>query len=174
MSSAMKMFQISCSLGSRIALRAFQSSLRGLVAAAALAFTAFLPMQQAIAQAPAASKAAPELRIQLNQLEQRDDMCLAYFLLHNVSGHGLKDLQTELFVFDRGGVVAAHLRASFPDVRENKTVIKLFRLGSVNRCDQVGGILINDVAVCETTDGAALDCLGVMSTSSKSDVRLFK
>jgi hypothetical protein len=47
-------------------------------------------------------------------------------------------------------------------------------LGSANRCDQVGGILINDVAVCETADGPALDCLGVMSTSSKSDVRLFK
>lgn len=147
--------------------------LRRIAASLALVLTAAFAAP-VLAQAPATAAAAPELRIQLNQLEQREDMCLAYFMLHNLSGHSLKDLQTELFVFDRGGVVAAHLRASFPDVRDNKTVIKLFRLGNANRCDQVGGILINDVAACETTDGAALDCLGLMSTSSKSDVRLFK
>ncbi len=150
----------------RVSARRIAQTAVGLILSAGLVI--------AHAQVPAAVKSSPELRIQLNQLEQRDDMCLAYFLLHNVSGHSLKDLQTELFVFDRGGVVAAHLRASFPDVRENKTVIKLFRLGSANRCDQIGGILINDVAVCETIDGAALDCLGLMSLSSKSDVRLFK
>ena len=164
MNVAMNRFQV---------LRLFRLKLQSVAVAIGLVLMAVLPTQ-AVAQVPAATKIDPELRIQLNQLEQRDDMCLAYFLLHNVSGHGLKDLQTELFVFDRGGIVAAHLRASFPDVRENKTVIKLFRLGSASRCDQVGGILINDVAVCETVDGAALDCLGVMSTSSKSDARLFK
>ena len=49
----------------------------------------------------------------------------------------------------------------------NTSVIKLNNKGVFNH-------LINDVAVCETADGTALDCLGVMSTSSKSDVRLFK
>ncbi len=127
------------------------------------------------AQTPAAKpELQPELRVQLNQLEQRDDMCLAYFLLHNATGHGLKDLQTELFVFDRNEVVSAHLRASFPDVRADKTVIKLFKLGSANRCDQVGGILINDVTACQTADDSVLDCLGLLKATSKSDVRLFK
>jgi hypothetical protein len=58
-------------------------------------------------------------------------------------------------------------------MRVGKTTVASFAL--IDRpCGNVGRLLVNDVPVCKTTAGAAVDCVGALNLTSRATVPLTK
>jgi hypothetical protein len=131
---------------------------------------------EAAAESPAEHTAVrPQggLYMEINKLEQRDDLCVAYVRFSNHSETEFSEFKSELFAFDKEDVITAHFLADFQQVMANKTVVKLVPMKDT-RCSEVGSVLLNRMTECKSGDQEVADCLRRLSIGSKGSVKLFK
>jgi hypothetical protein len=111
------------------------------------------------------------LRLELNALDTADGRCRASFVIENKSDAALESLRLELVLFNRNGIVQRRLATELGPLRAAKTVVKAFALE--DGCDDIGSILVNDVAACAPGDPA--QCLDRLTLSSRIEkVRFYK
>lgn len=120
-----------------------------------------------------AGQAAQTLDIELNKLEDVGGQCTASLLLTNRLSETLERVRFDLYVFDKAGVIARRLLLDTGPMRAGKTTVASFALID-QPCGNVGRLLVNDVPVCKTTAGAAVDCVAALNLSSRATVPLTK
>ena len=127
----------------------------------------------ACAQAPAGDKAAPgrprSISIELNKLEPQGSTCRAYFVLVNRSETEFADIQLDVFLFDKQGVVARRAALATRQLQPGKTNIRLFDLVDTP-CDTIGRLVLNEVLACKNVVGGPANCQGMLALSSRAGV----
>ncbi len=114
-----------------------------------------------------------ELYMEINKLEQRDNLCVAYVRFSNRSDTEFSEFKSELFAFDKDDVISAHFLADFQQVMANKTVVKLVPMKDTV-CDNVSSILLNQMIACKSGDQEVEGCLRMLQIGAKGAIRLFK
>ncbi len=113
------------------------------------------------------------LYMEINKLEQRDDLCVAYVRFSNQSETEFSEFKSELFAFNKEDVITAHFLADFQQVMANKTVVKLVPMKDTV-CSEVGSVLLNRMTACKSGEQEVPDCLRMLNTGAKGSVKLFK
>ena len=116
---------------------------------------------------------ADNLYMEINKLEQRDDLCVAYVRFSNQTENEFSELKSELFAFNREDIITAHFLADFQRVTANKTVVKLVPMKGA-KCDEIDSILLNRMVSCKSGGDDVANCMGMIRTGTKASVRLFK
>jgi hypothetical protein len=111
--------------------------------------------------APAVEPAPGKVTVELNKLEAAGTACRGYFMVTNRSPQALKELRTEVYLFDRKGVVLRRVGLTFADIRPERAKVAIFDLAEV-ACGDLGRLLINDVLSCTAGDGAPVKACGEM------------
>ena len=117
--------------------------------------------------------AAQTLDIELNKLQDLGGQCVVSLLLTNRLSETLEQVRFDLYVFDKGGVIARRLLLDTGPMRTDKTTVASFVLID-QPCANVGRLLVNDVPVCKTAAGAAVDCVAALNLSSRAGIELAK
>jgi hypothetical protein len=127
----------------------------------------------AYAQAPAADKASAgrprSVTIELNKLEPQGATCRAYFVIINRSETEFADIQLDVFLFDKQGIVARRAALATRQLQPGKTNIRLFDLVDTP-CDTIGRLVLNEVLACKNVVGAPANCQGMLALSSRAGV----
>ena len=140
-----------------------------LAPAALLAFAAALSPGALAAQ----EGAAAGIRVELNRLEPRGEACRTYLLIENAGAADYKSLRLDLFVLDKGGVIAQRLAVDVAPLPPKKTSVKLFDFPATP-CENFGRVLLNGVIGCEADGAERNDCLAAIETASKTPVQFTK
>lgn len=144
---------------------------RLLLAGVLLATTAFgddaVP---AVSQPPVPG---PQLRLELNKLEQQGESCVIWTVFENRLDTGLDALKLDLVFFDADGLIQRRLALDAAPLAADKTMVKVFKIPAM-RCDALGRVLVNHVVACAGPKGTLGDCLERMQLSSRGAVELIK
>lgn len=119
----------------------------------------------------AAAEATPDvnetaLSISLNALDTTQNGCKLTFVIENDMPETIDSLRAEVALFDPDGVIDRLTMLDFMSLPAGKTRVRQFELPGEG-CDQIGGLLLNDIKTCEA--GGA-DCMANLVTSSKAGV----
>lgn len=119
--------------------------------------------------------AEPALTIELNKAEDTDESsCLAAFVLRNSMATALDRFSLDLYVFDSESIIARQLVIDLAPLRSDKTTVVRFPLLR-QPCATISKVLINDIPSCRSAaTGEDLDCLSVLSVSSRDRIGLTK
>jgi hypothetical protein len=118
----------------------------------------------------AAAPAEP-IRVELNAMENTQGRCRVSFVIENKAEAAVDALQLDLVLFNRGGVVQRRVATDLGPIRPAKTIVKTFNLDGA--CDEIGSVLVNEVAACAPADPNA--CLDRLTLSSRVEqVRFYK
>ncbi|PRX07299.1 UNVERIFIED_ORG: hypothetical protein BCL66_113115 [Martelella mediterranea] len=117
------------------------------------------------ANAPAAPETAG-LSISLNALDTTANGCKLTFLVENNLSETVESLQAEVALFDVDGVVDRLTMLDFLTLPAGKMRVRQFELPGED-CDALGGLLLNDIKVC---DAASVDCMAELETDSKAGI----
>jgi hypothetical protein len=121
----------------------------------------------------AGGAAAQTLDIELNKLEDLAGQCAASLLLTNRMSETLEQVRFDLYLFGQDGVIARRLLLDTGPMRVGKTTVATFAL--LDRpCSAIGRLLVSDVPLCRTANGADLDCVGPLNLTSRAAVPLAK
>jgi hypothetical protein len=148
-----------------------RASCIGRGAAAAIAVGAALLVGPAFSVAEEAE--ASKLSMELNKLEPKDSDCRVFFLFDNKSDRAYDKLQLDFYIFRRDGIVNQSFTVDIAPLKANKKSVKRYDLSDTD-CDDVGSILINEVAKCQVGSEELSDCLDVLSLSSRTEAELSK
>ena len=113
------------------------------------------------------------LYMEINKLEQREDLCVAYVRFSNQSETEFSEFKSELFAFDKGDIITAHFLADFQQVMANKTVVKLVPMKDTV-CENVSSVLLNRMTACKSGEEEVTDCLRMLKTGAKGTIKLSK
>ena len=120
------------------------------------------------------SRAANEgVALELNKFEQHDAACRVYMVFANGTPESLSSYKADLVFFDATGVIVSRIVVDGAPLPAGKTRVKLFDVPATS-CGDIGHVLLNDVAACETDAGSLGNCVGRTSTSSRQAVDLIK
>ena len=139
------------------------------ICATALVFALSQPVlaQEAASDAPTSEPAeATGLSISLNTLETTDNGCKLTFLVENDLPETIESLQAEVALFDSEGIVDRLTMLDFLTLPAGKKRVRQFELPGES-CDALGGLLLNDIKVC---DAEGVDCMGALQTGSKAGI----
>jgi len=139
--------------------------LRGLVATILWLVTA-----SALAQATAQTGG---IEVELNKLESLDNACRAYLVTQNLTEKRFDNVQLDVVMFDKDGIVAKRLAVQIGPMAPNKTSLKAFDINNL-ACGDIGQLLLNDVLECRDTSGMRNDCLSLLSVSQRGSVPFIK
>ncbi|AJY44607.1 hypothetical protein [Martelella endophytica] len=106
------------------------------------------------------------LSISLNSLETTENGCKLTFVVDNELAETIESLQTEVALFNAEGVVDRLTMLDFLTLPAGKKRVRQFELPG-QTCDALGGLLLNDIKVCEA--GGA-DCMANLTTDSKAGI----
>lgn len=106
------------------------------------------------------------LSISLNALDTTENGCKLTFVIDNEMPETVESLKAEVALFDADGVIDRLTMLDFLTLPQGKMRVRQFELPGAG-CDQIGGLLLNDIKVCEA--GGA-DCMANLQTSSKAGV----
>jgi hypothetical protein len=111
----------------------------------------------------------PAIAIELNKLEPGANTCHAYFIVSNRTAEPLKDLQLDVYLFDKKGVILRSLRLPFADVGPGRMKVSPFGLSEL-QCGNLGRVLVNDIPVCASPSGAPVKgCADMLAVSTRTD-----
>ncbi len=111
--------------------------------------------------------------MELNKLEPQGQSCRAYIVVNNASATAYGAFKLDLVVFQPDGVVGRRFAIDLAPLRPNKRTVKLFDIDQMS-CEQIGGLLVNDVMECKAGEAALDDCLARLSPSSITKAQLSK
>lgn len=127
----------------------------------------------AVLFAGAAHAQDAKLDIELNSIGLRSDSCEVYLRVRNQTPVGYDVFKIDLAFFDRAGVINDRSLVELGPLRANKTSLHVFQMPEME-CGDVGEVLLNDVTECTPSDGSAIDCLGIVTLSSKGDIAFIR
>lgn len=110
---------------------------------------------------------------ELNKMEVHGNACRAYLLLINKSGTSFESLKMDLVMFDVDGVIIKRLIVQAAPMPIGKTSVKAFDMAN-QPCNDISRVLMNDVLECVDSSGPRKDCLGMVSTSTRSPTDFIK
>ena len=134
------------------------------IAAAALALG-----QTAAAQTPAAAAADGKISIELNKLEEKPGSCRIYLVIRNQTEIDLKNLELDVFIFDRDDIITRRVGLHTRRLKPGRTYIRLFDITKVT-CSEIERLVLNEVISCTSNAGAAIECEDELALSSRSRV----
>jgi hypothetical protein len=130
-----------------------------------------LTLGQVLLAGVAGSAPAEPIRVELNAMENAEGRCRVSFVIENKGEAVVDTLRLDLALFNRGGIVQRRIATDMGPVRAVKTIVKTFTLDGA--CDEIGSILVNEVAACAPADANA--CLDRLALSSRIEtVRFYK
>lgn len=109
------------------------------------------------------------ISVELNKLEPQGDACRAYLVMENGTGEAFESLRLDLVMFDGDGIIAKRLAVETAPLAAGRTQVKVFGIGDV-ACGDIGRVLLNGVLACADAGGERDDCMGRLTTASKTDV----
>jgi hypothetical protein len=122
--------------------------------------------------APSAGQSAAgggSIALELNKLESVANACRGYFVVDNHTPETLKELQIDVFLFDKDGIILRRVALSFLDVRSGRTKVVLFDLADLS-CGDIGRLLVNEVLACTDASGAAVPgCADRLAVTTRTD-----
>lgn len=127
----------------------------------------------AVLFAGAAHAQDAKLNIELNSIGLRSDSCEVYLRVRNETPVGYDVFKIDLAFFDRAGVINDRSLVELGPLRANKTSLHVFQMPEME-CGNVGEVLLNDVTECTPSDGSTIDCLGIVTLSSKGDIAFIR
>lgn len=127
----------------------------------------------AVLFAGAAHAQDAKLDIELNSIGLRSDSCEVYLRVRNQTPVGYDVFKIDLAFFDRAGVINDRSLVELGPLRANKTSLHVFQMPEME-CGDVGEVLLNDVTECTPSDGSVIDCLGIVTLSSKGDIAFIR
>lgn len=111
------------------------------------------------------------VRVELNAAESMQGRCRLSFVVENRLETPIDSLKLDLALFGRDGTIRRRIVTELGPVRKAKTIVKSFDVEG--GCDEIGSVLVNDVAAC--APAALGDCLDRLEPSSRvAGVRFFK
>lgn len=123
---------------------------------------------------PAAAQdaAAPSLALELNTAaDTAEGACRLTYVASNGLAAPLEMTSFQMAVFDADGAVTRLIVLDFGALPLGKTKVVQFDIPG-QTCAQISRIIVNDVAQCTTTGGAAVEgCLTSLSTASRSTIQ---
>jgi hypothetical protein len=130
-----------------------------------------LTLGQVLLTGVAGSAPAEPIRVELNAMENAEGRCRVSFVIENKGEAVVDTLRLDLALFNRGGIVQRRIATDMGPVRAGKTIVKTFTLDGA--CDEIGSMLVNEVAACAPADANA--CLDRLALSSRIEkVRFYK
>jgi hypothetical protein len=127
-----------------------------------LASPAFSQDQPAATGEPAAATAAPAegaITVELNKMVPVENACHIYFVVNNGGAEPLGELQVDVYLFDKQGVILRGVAFQFLDLRPARSRVAAFELPDLP-CSDVGRVLLNKVLTCTDAAGAAIEGCG--------------
>ena len=129
-----------------------------------------LGMGTAFAQdATPAAAAAPQLLLELNALQKSQTGCRITFLATNDLGKSLEKAAFEVALFNGEGAIQRLVSLDFKALSAGKTKVLQFDLAGTE-CENVGRVLVNDVAACVGEGVEPGACLAGLKTETKSTI----
>jgi hypothetical protein len=130
-----------------------------------------LTLGQVLLTGVAGAAPAEPIRVELNAMESAEGRCRVSFVIENKGEAALETLRLDLALFNRGGIVQRRIATDMGPLRAVKTIVKTFTLDGA--CDDIGAILVNEVAACAPADANV--CLDRLALSSRIEkVRFYK
>jgi hypothetical protein len=127
----------------------------------------------ALAVTPAfAQDAEPALSLELNgTADTPEGACRLTYVANNALTAPLEQTSFQMAVFDSAGAVTRLIVLDFGALPIGKTKVVQFDIPG-QTCAQISRIVVNDVAQCTTTGGAAVDgCLTSLATASRATIQ---
>jgi hypothetical protein len=115
----------------------------------------------------------PQVRLELNKLEDLKDGCRVYLVFENATPVSYEGYKLDFVMFGRDGVIARRLAVEASPLKAQKTTVKLFDVGGL-ACADLGAILVNDVLACQANGQERSDCISSLATASRTAVSLKK
>jgi hypothetical protein len=115
----------------------------------------------------------PQVRLELNKLEDLKDGCRVYLVFENATPVSYEGYKLDFVMFGRDGVIARRLAVEASPLKAQKTTVKLFDVGGL-ACTDLGAILVNDVLACHANGQERADCISSLATASRTAVSLKK
>jgi hypothetical protein len=144
-----------------------------LIVPASTPLMALLAIVIVVTGEPSHAQSRASLSIELNKIESTDQGCRPVFIFNNATGHQLDRLQIDLVLFDPDGVYAKQALLDMAPLYPGKKVVASFMLNETS-CEEIGSILVNGLPACEAGSEPELDCLALLSVSSKTSIPLEK
>ncbi len=123
------------------------------------------------AAAPGVGEKNPSISIELNNAQPVDNACRLSFLIQNSLGSPLDAMSLEIVILDNAGLVQDLMVLSTGALAKDKRRLRQFDLPG-GGCEDLGEILINDVADCQGETVTKDVCLKALEPSSKTRIKL--
>ena len=141
--------------------------------AAAILTAAFLPFSMTALSAPGAwAQTGDGILLELNAAAPSEQGgCRLTVVVTNGLPQGLERAAWQVAIFDAAGVVQSLPGLDFGQLVSGKTKVAMFELQG-RPCDQIGRIIVNDVAECRADDGTDMrnPCLTGLATRALTDI----
>lgn len=124
--------------------------------------------QEAATPAPA-PEGTTDLVLELNALQPSENGCRISFLATNNLGKDLEKAAFEVALFNAAGAIERLVALDFKTLTSGKTKVLQFNLAET-QCDNVGRVLVNDVAACTGEGIEPGACLAGLKTQTKTDI----
>jgi hypothetical protein len=135
-------------------------------------FTALIATVAGLLPLAAQEAAVPSLALELNTAaDTAEGACRLTYVASNGLAAPLEMTSFQMAVFDASGAVTRLIVLDFGALPVGKTKVVQFDIPG-QTCAQISRIIVNDVAQCTTTGGAAVEgCLTSLSTASRSTIQ---
>ncbi len=127
----------------------------------------------ALANSALAQSEDTKLSIELNKLETFEGGCRSFFLFRNRTDLTLSSFEMSLAILDRHGVIDRLLTIDAAPLPAVRTVLKIFEIPEIT-CDNIGEMILHDIAACATESNTVIDCFDVIELSSRAAAALVK
>lgn len=127
----------------------------------------------ALGAAGAAWAGEAKVSVELNKLESFEGGCRSYFLFRNRTALTLSEFEMSLAILDGGGVIDRLLTIDAAPLPAERTTLKIFEIPDIG-CDNVGELILHDIAACGAPNEEAVDCFALIELSSLAPAPLVK
>ena len=114
-----------------------------------------------------------KVSVELNKLEGFEGGCRSYFLFRNRTALTLSEFEMSLAILDGRGVIDRLLTIDAAPLPAERTTLKIFEIPDIG-CDNVGELILHDIAACGTANEETVDCFALIELSSLAPAPLVK
>jgi hypothetical protein len=113
---------------------------------------------------------APALALELNAIQPADGGCRVTFLATNTLESSIDRTGIEMAIFTADGGIDRIVTLDFTGLTQGKTKVLQFALNDLP-CENIGRLLVNDIASCEGEGLAPDACLDGLVTTARPQVQ---
>jgi len=128
-----------------------------------------LAMTHVLATAAVVSAQTGNFVLELNNAADVEGSCRLTYVATNNTGVALTKTSYEVAIFDSESRVSNLLVLEFGQLPIAKTKVVQFDLKDTS-CSDISRIVVNNLAECESADGAQDFCLSALITSSRTEI----